>query len=289
MERQLLWILYQRLGTLRRETPSKCGHHDRWVVLTYVWSVLSDRPVSWACRPENWPARFAGYSPPSPATMSRRLRTKSVRQLLVRLLRSLQRNWPQARVWFIDGKPLPVGGSSGDREARAGRGAGLMAKGYKLHAIVQATGRLEALTVLPMHVNETRVAQTLIGESLRRIDGGGYLVGDTAYDAMALYDLAAAKGIQLVARPRKAYKGLGHKHQSPLRLLGLGIAYSAEGHALLRSRFAIDRMFGTWGNTAGGLGPLPNWVRHLHRVRLWVLAKIVILAGIKNEKQALAA
>ena len=38
-------------------------------------------------------------------------------------------------VAVIDGKPLPVGGASQDPEAHCGRGAGRLAKGYKLYAI----------------------------------------------------------------------------------------------------------------------------------------------------------
>ena len=259
-------------------------------MLTYLWSVLSDRPVSWACCPENWPKSFEGYEPPSPVTMSRRLRTASVRRLLVLPLRSLQSRWPKANVWFIDGKPIPVGGSSGDQDANAGRGAGLLAKGYKLHALIQATAQVEAMMVLPMNINEAKAAQVLLEAACPKIDQPhSYLVGDAAYDATVLYDLAAQKGLQLVARPRKALLGLGHRRESPHRLVGLEIAHSSKGRALLKERFGIDRFFGNWGNTAGGPGPLPNWVRRLHRVRLWVLTKIIILAQIRNRKHALAA
>jgi hypothetical protein len=289
MERQLLWALYQRLLTLGHKTPPGYSHSDLSIALTYLWSTLSDRPVSWATKREHWPSAFLCCDLPSPATMSRRLRTKSVRKLLVKLLRALQRSWTRAPVWFIDGKPLPVGGSSGDQDAKAGRGAGLLARGYKLHAMIQASGQVEALMVLPMNVNEAKAARTLLKAACPKITRRqAYLVGDAAYDATALYDLAAARGLQLVARPRKARLGLGHKRQSPHRLRGLEIAHTPQGRALLKARFGIDRMFGSWGNTAGGMGPLPNWVRRLHRVRLWVLAKIVILAQIRTQKYGLA-
>ena len=126
-------------------------------------------------------------------------------------------------------------------------------------------------------------------ESLGAIEPRGRLVGDSAYDSARLYELAAAKGLQLVARPRTSRKGLGHRRQSIHRLAGLEIACSPEGRKLLRKRFAIDRFFGTWSNTPGGLGPLPAWVRHLDRVRMWVLAKIVVFAAIQNPKRSNAA
>lgn len=286
MERQLLRALYHYLRTIPAVRPAGCSYSDRSIAISYLWATLSDRPVSWGCRQENWPGEWAWFTPPSPSTMSRRLRTKSVRLLIVRLLQYLQRNWPTSSVWYIDGKPLAIGGASGDRDARCGRGAAMMAKGYKLHAVLEAGGRLQTMLILPMNMNETRVAADVIQELPT---ARGYLVGDTAYDAAELYDLAGYRGLQLVARPRRAKKGLGHRRQSPRRLQGLAIAQSPEGKKLLRDRFAIDRAFGAWGNTAAGLGPLPNWVRHLDRVRIWVLTKLVILAAIKNQKLELRA
>ena len=45
----------------------------------------------------------------------------------------------------------------------------------------------------------------------------------------------------------------------------------------LRSRDTIDRSFGVFVSTAGGLGTaLPPWVRTLSRVRRWVGAKVVL-------------
>jgi hypothetical protein len=69
--------------------------------------------------------------------MSRRLRSGSIEQLLEEVEKALlllvvQRN---LQVLAIDGKALPVGGPSKDADATWGRGAGGLAKGYKLHAI----------------------------------------------------------------------------------------------------------------------------------------------------------
>ena len=38
----------------------------------------------------------------------------------------------------------------------------------------------------------------------------------------------------------------------------------------------VERFFACLGNTGFGLGPLPNWVRRLHRVTLWVAAKMLL-------------
>lgn len=47
-----------------------------------------------------------------------------------------------------------------------------------------------------------------------------------------------------------------------------------------RERAAIERIFSALSSFAGGLGPLPNWVRALRRVTRWVTAKLVIYHAI---------
>jgi hypothetical protein len=41
-------------------------------------------------------------------------------------------------------------------------------------------------------------------------------------------------------------------------------------------RSGIERIFSALSTFAGGLSPLPSWVRGLRRVRQWVTAKLVI-------------
>jgi hypothetical protein len=57
--------------------------------------------------------------------------------------------------------------------------------------------------------------------------------------------------------------------------------------AALRGR--IERSFGNAVCFAGGLGPLPAWVRRMHRVFLWVMAKLVINGVRIFRNQGLAA
>jgi hypothetical protein len=185
--------------------------------------------------------------------------------------RQLRRRFGQRWCKWIDGKPLPVGGASQDREARPGRAARGLARGYKLYAVCDASGVLDDWMVLPMNVNERWAARHLI----LRLAGTGYLVGDAQYDANPLFDLAARRDYQLVA-PRQRVGDLGHHYQSPHRLRSIDLLSRPFGRALLHQRYDIDRFFGQMGNVGGGLAPLPNWVRTYRRVRLWVHGKIVL-------------
>jgi hypothetical protein len=272
MERQLLEALYQWLFCL--DLPRRPGvvFSDRWIVLTYLWAVICDRPTTWACKAENWPASFAWFTPPKDGTMSRRLATPSVQAIQRKALRRLNPKPPPGTEHWVDGKPLTVGGSSKDPDARAGRGAGMMAKGYKLHALWAATGALRAWFVEPLNASEPKLAVRMAPV----LEGPGFLVGDHLFDWRSLYDVAGAHGIQLVVTPERGGSGKpGRRHQSPYRVAGLKLACMPLGRGLLHRRYGIDRLFGQLGNAAGGLGPLPNWVRRRRRVTRWVQGKLL--------------
>jgi hypothetical protein len=110
--------------------------NDRWIIMVYLWSVINDRCVSWACDQQNWPKDLLDCPLPSGPTMSRRLRTVGVLQLLERLLMLLTDACPVPIVKTIDSKPMLVGAYSKDRDAKRGRIArNQYARGYRLHAL----------------------------------------------------------------------------------------------------------------------------------------------------------
>jgi hypothetical protein len=53
-----------------------------------------------------------------------------------------------------------------------------------------------------------------------------------------------------------------------------------------RVRTTVERFFGTLATFGGGLSSLPTWVRRLHRVRVWVAAKLTLNAARQHLKQA---
>ena len=160
----------------------------------------------------------------------------------------------------------------------------MMAKGYKLHAIWACTGALEGWAVQPLNISEPKVAAGMVPV----LTGPGYLVGDHLFDWKVLYNLTGERGMQLVVSPEKHGSPIpGRRRQSPYRVIGLRLAHSPAGQAMLRRRFGIDRLFGQLGNAGGGMGPLPNWVRRIHRVRRWVHGKLIWFCfrrALKNQK-----
>jgi hypothetical protein len=274
--------LYELARQLSRGWRDGYKYSPAAIVGVFLWAVVHDRPVSWACQLDNWPAELVERGLPSQSTMSRRLKSEPVRRLLELMENCFKAELPQEGLKFIDAKPLVVSGVSKDPEATRGYGVSGYAKGYKLYAIWGAGCVPYAGEVHPMNLSEKRVARSLIGQ----LKGNGRLVGDSAYDANPLYDLAAKKGHQLAAcRHSPRGGGLGHRRQSPHRLQGIALLQSPEGRQLMNERLAIERAFGHCTSFGGGLGPLPPWVRRLQRVRLWVQAKLLVNAlRIQNRK-----
>jgi hypothetical protein len=276
MERELWPVLYRTVRAVAADFAQKYVQIPGWVILlTVVWAALHDRPMNWACQKENWKStRLRLPRLPSPATLSRRADSVGVGLLWHAVQERLRAaNPPASWLSFLDGKPLPVGGCSKDPDARYGRGAGKMDKGYKLHAVWSNGVLPEAWEVTPLNTAETVVARRLIPQ----LPSGGYLLADGDYDVNALFDLAWRHGYQLVTPAPKAPPG--RRRQSRQRLRSIDLMQEAFGRGLYGQRIGIEEAFGQVSSFGGGLGPLPAWVRGLPRVRTWVWAKLLINAA----------
>lgn len=267
----------------RRRQSRRFTFTDASVLEVYIWAALHDRPVSWACDPRHWPPGSRRGPIPSASTVSRRMRRPRLVALIDRLRRRIEDHTTPALVAAIDGKPLPIGPHSHDRQSGYGRAAGGKAKGYKLHAIVDIRGRVLAWRIAPMNTDERVMARRM----LRSLDHTGYLLADSNYDSNKLYKAAIERGVQLVA-PRRygPHRGVGRRAQSPARLRAkdiLELDPTGFGRGLKRLRWSIERFFGTLCSRPGGLGPLPAWVRSHRRVRAWVAAKLLINA-VRTER-----
>lgn len=280
MERELWPVLYRAVRDVARDFSQKYVQIPGWaLVLTMLWAALHDRPVCWACDPANWKStRLRPRRIPSGSTMSRRVDTVGVGLLwraVEQRLRAASAEYP-ALVAFLDGKPLPVGGATKDPDARYGRAAGGMAKGYKLHAVWAKRALPEAWEVTPMNTSEVTVAHRLLPQA----HGGGYLLADGAYDGTGLFDRAWACGYQMLTPAPARGDGRGHRYHSPHRWRSIHLMrHTAFGPAVYRARIGIEQAYGNATSFAGGLSPLPAWVRGLDRVRIWVWAKLLINAA----------
>ena len=277
MERDLWNVIATHLTYLATITRrGRFQHHTARIVRVYLWAVLHDRPVYWACDKRNW----LGVKPPKilpdQSTMSRRMPRAETQMMLDALMDLLEPPQREALVLRIDGKPLPVAKHSQDRQATIGRGAGGMQKGYKLHAMYAGNNRPIAYQVTPMNVDERVVA----AQMMRQIEmGEGYLLADANYETNPLYDQAADVGRVLVTPRRFRHaKGLGQSRQHSEHRVAMIERMKAPSpfiRELLENRGDVETRFANLTNFAGGLTHLPPWIRG-ERVPTYVTAKIII-------------
>jgi hypothetical protein len=284
MERELWPTIYRLLRDEGADFSQKSVRYQPWLIVAVLfWAALHDRPRYWACDPKNWQATtLRPAALPSPSAVSRRARSLAVGWLMRAVEDRLRRAVEPTLVSCLDGKPLPVGSRSADPDARP---KGPSGPGYKLHTIWAGQPMPAAWELTAAGVGEAPVGERLVDW----LDAGGYLVADGNYDSSPLFDAAARSGYQLVVDHWRPNAGAGHRRVSPHRLRSIALRPTAFGRALYAVRGGIERSFGNAVTFAGGLGPLPAWVRRWHRVYCWVSAKLVINAVRIVRKQGLMA
>lgn len=292
MERELWSWLMRAIRDVSRSFKDSAYHTHRTadIVRVYLWAVLHDRPTYWACDPRSWDTRTRPDTLPSQSTMSRRLRSNAVKQFLLKVGRRLVGDMAPLfhLIKFVDGKPLAVSAHSSDPDATWGHGAGAKQRGYKLHAIYAGNAMPEVWQVRPMHEAESRVAR----EMIPHLTGTGYLAGDAGYDDDELYRLACENDHRFMAHRRRPYTGLGHhKPFHPDRVRAIATLETQRwigptlGKHIMHLRRQIETAFGNLTSFYAGLTHLPPWVRRVHRVELYVHAKLLINAArIRNNR-----
>jgi len=213
--------------------------------------------------------------------MSRRLRSVGVLQLIERVLIALADVQHMPLVKTIDSKPLLVGAYSKDRDATRGRiAARLFARGYRLHSVFHGRS-VRCWTLAPMKQHDSEVAPQLL-EKLA--GGGGYAVGDNAYDTNKCHEHAARANHQLIAPPRAVNREVRDaKYNLPERLRALDMLASplekcgkinGFGVSIYNYRESAESAFGEL--TIRGLNYLPAWVRGPRRAALWTSGKLIL-------------
>jgi IS5 family transposase len=276
MDGELLRWLYHRL----LHDPSlvhtrDCTYGDGLIVLIYFFAALSDRSGRWACDRRNWPIWCRRLDLPSYSQFNKRLKTQGVRAVIPQINGQLRQRLPRTSDKAADGKPLVIGGYSHDPDARWGKVPDGWAKGYKLHVLVDSSGAIDDFQVTALDAGEATVLRRIIARTDLR---GTTLRADANYDSNRTYAAAADAGARLTAPRRKPGRGLGHHRHHPDRLKAIAeLEHGQQGlRAHRRHRNRVEQSLAHLTNLPVGLWALPNFVRRLARVRLWVAAKITL-------------
>jgi hypothetical protein len=280
--------MYQTIKACDRLIP-RAGRRlvfpDRLIAAMYLWSVMHDRPLCWACERTNYTSCFRPRRLPSVSQFCRRVQTPRIQQLLNATHARVAEAQRSSAVCYVDGRPLPVGACSKDRDAKRGKISGGFARGYKLHALVTEDRRVPVWSVTALNVSEQSVAEQLI-ETIPEGVALNLLLGDSNYDSGPLYDKVAARGGRLVT-PLPKNAGQGHRRQSPARLEAVAAWRGMAGY-VYKDRWEVERCFGAQASLGGGIAPLPAWVRTLPRVRRWIGAKLIVYHARLQRQRAVS-
>ncbi len=285
MDSHMWQIMYHAIRQVERRVP-RFGRRPRYgdvlIVAMYVWSVWHDRPLCWACDRAHYGSCFRPGKLPSVSQFCRRIQSERCARILQGVHECLSRVDDPAVLSFLDGRALLVGEHSKDSDARTGYAPGGFARGYILHAWATIDGRIPIWSVMPLNVNEKKVAAELVRYGVL----SDLVLADANYDVGRLYDQFAEGGMQLIT-PLPRNVGGGHRPQSPSRLAAAQ-AWPGMARYVHRERDTIERIFGVLSTTGGGLGHLPAWVRSLERVRRWVGTKLIIYHARLSLKRRVA-
>lgn len=281
MERELWKLIVAALKRLPRTRSRNAVYTDSEVLAVLLWAVLHDRPISWACARRSWPPQAWRRRLPDQSTMSRRLRTDATRDQLALVLTHVQASLPHGRLLFTDGKAFSVSDFTSDPDAANGWGTGHMARGYRLHVVIDDAGRVLGWDALPMNEAEMECTRHLV-ERMPLPRKARTIVADAGYDSNRLHEAAARRGLRLIAPRRKPGTGLGNKPHHRSRLQSIALTEQRGGWMwpmLRRHRWRVERFFAGLVSSGVGAAHLPPWVRRLHRVKLWLSAKLIINAA----------
>lgn len=252
MERELWRLIRSGLRRVPRWWPRNASYSNREVLAVLVWAALHNKPICWACRRSSWPIQAWRRRLPDQSTMSRRLRDACVWDDLRLLIDQIQRALGATGTLVVDGKSLPVSSVSGDPDARRGWGAGVYARGYKLHAIIDRSRRLIDFDVQPLSVAECEVAADMVTRMRPR---GGVLLADASYDSNRLYAACEAKGIQLRAPRKKPGTSISRVSRNTAPL---GCGRSSSSRASIEPPRSLTGGSGGRSNASSGRSPRPR-------------------------------
>jgi hypothetical protein len=260
--------------------------YGNWLIVAmYIWSVTHDRPLSWACRRGSYNGLFRPRKLPSISQFTRRIKSDDCQRILQLVHDRFAQRGVMTESIYIDGKALPVSLVSKDRDARRGKISGAFARGYKLHAAVNAARRIVCWSVMGLNEDEKTVARHALLPNLPPLTDDGLVLTDSHYDSGPLHQqVCEPRGICLV-HPLRGQDRAGGKNRwwklrqmPPTRraLVSLWSDHPTLMRFVYKARQQIERVFAVLTCTGGGLSNLPAWVRGLDRVRRWVGVKILL-------------
>jgi len=251
---------------------------DWLIVAMSFWHTAHDRPMYWACDRRNYPRWFKPKKLPSASQFTRRVGMARFERLCQAVHQQSAGSGSATELSYLDGKPLVVGPASKDPDAKRGHIMGGFAKGYKLHVWATEDRRIPVFSVQSLNRGEQPVAEVM-AQFMPMFSDRALVLADSNYDSSILYTKLAARNAALLVKPRGFAKHPKTREQSgPYRREMLARWQNALPlvRMVYKQRIYVEGILSSLTCHAGGLGPLPAWVRGLRRVRRWVGVKIIL-------------
>lgn len=307
MDREIWTIIMTTIREATRAVNPSWYRDPVWpdwlIVAMDVWRTWHGQSLSWACDRRHYNSLFRprkrtpdGQCLPSISQFSRRVKSPTVIAILQRVHDKLSgRGVRVTPVRYVDGKPLLVSSVSKDPDATTGHITGGFAKGYKLHAFVDADRRIQVWSVMPLNVAEQSVAMHMLPALTPAT--GGLTMADSNYDSAPLHKAMAATTGDRLLTPLKAQQRVKPQGHHPVTLRQMGPQrreavrvwkdHPELADYVLKDRNNIEGVFSVL-TMACGLS-LPPHVRRLDRVQRWVGIKIILYhARLQAQERAAA-
>lgn len=292
------WLQWSRIVSIIIVTSRRLSRDDRLsfsdllIMKMFFWTVIHNKPLYWACERKNYHGRFRPRALPSVSQFCRRVNSPRFHRHLQLMHDVLIERAKFSRLFFMDGKALPVSPVSGDPDAKVGRAGGVFAKGYKLHALMSVDRKIIGWSVTSLNIHEVRVAHHLV-EQLPPVSDSRTLIVDGNYDSKHLHNQAWERNTRLITWPRGRAKDPSKRRRMGDARRTMIDAWEKSPAAMwkiYKQRDEIERGFGVLTCRHDLLGPLPAFVRRINRVRRWVGAKIILynarIGALQNAEAA---
>jgi hypothetical protein len=288
MNRHIWTLVCYAIRSAERRVPRsgrKRRFSDTLILKMLLWAIAHDRPLCWASERRHYSGLFHPRQLPSNSQFCRRIKKPRIEQMLQAVHEYLVRRDEPAGRLFFDGKALPIGDFSRDRDAHDGFGCCKLQRGYKLHALGSQDGRIMDFRVLPLNRGEPDTARELAAS----IPPQTLVLADSNYDSSLLYQAVRDRGSVLITRLKGRARSAGQlRRMSPARRSALELWDDCPElcEHVQAWRDQIERIFSALCGYGGGLSPLPAWVRRMDRVRRWVSGKVILYNARAHTRRA---
>jgi hypothetical protein len=295
MERELVWMqVYRTIVRVAKVFPlthSGQGHPDiypTWVVaVCWLWSCLWREPLAVAMRTLRSAKKRRLYGHlgfrlprvvPEGSTVCRRMQRPDFQQVIDAIQRSLIDELlgeHSCHTLVADSSPLDIPTISHDPDARFGHHGHF---GYRFHTLITQDRIILEQAALPTNVQELAVLPQLIEQASSNGIRCAFLAADIGYDSEAAHRKTRdCLGGMLLAPPNDR-GGTRAFVRTPLRKQMWAVWRSPKVRAARRKRPRIEHTYSVLKGPFA-IDSLPRHIRHLPRVRRFLMAETILYHG----------